>query len=180
MRFVIIILLFLLPSTVFAGELPFDFKGIALGSNISSIEGNSKFSCRDSQDPIWDKICTFKFSEFRETIAGEPVKTIALYYYYDKLESISILLDSKYFSNVAAALTEKYGMGNIETQVVKNSMGGTFENKIYSWSRDESTLRAKRYSGRLDRSTVSYTTDFFVQEFDRRRNTTIKKKSNDL
>ncbi len=171
MKFAVVILFFLLTSTVSAEEPPFDFKGIALGSDIASIEGTSIFSCRDPQSPIADRICSLKFGE-RETIAGAPVQVLLLYYYFGKIETISISFDSKHFSEVAAALTEKYGAGSVKTEAVQNRMGATFENKIYSWRRGNATLEAKCYSSKIDRSSVMYRSDFALQEFGRRRGTT--------
>lgn len=179
MRLVTFSLLLLLASPGYAQELPFDFKGIALGSDISSIENTSRFSCRDPQSPIADRVCSLKFGE-RETVAGAAVEVLLLYYYSGKLEIISISLDTKHFSEVTAALTEKYGAGNVKTEAVQNRMGATFENKIYSWRRDNATLEAKRYSSKLDRSSVIYRTDFALQEFARRQGTTVKEKAKDL
>jgi len=179
MRFAVVILLFLITSTVSAEEPPFDFKGIALGSDIASIEGTSRFSCRDPQNPIADRICSLKFGE-RETIAGAPVQVLLLYYYSGKLETISISFEPKHFSEVAAALTDKYGAGSVKTEAVQNRMGATFENKTYSWRRGNATLEAKRYSSKIDRSSVMYRTDFALQEFERRRGTTVKEKAKDL
>ncbi|HAM59574.1 MAG TPA: hypothetical protein DCQ64_30860 [Candidatus Rokubacteria bacterium] len=179
MRFAAFTLLLFLASSGYAQEPPFDFKGIALGSDISSIENTSRFSCRDPQSPIADRVCSLKFGE-RETIAGASVEVLLLYYYSGKLETISISFSAKHFSEVAAALTEKYGAGSVKTEAVQNRMGATFENKIYSWRRDNATLEAKRYSSKLDRSSVMYRTDFAQQEFARRRGTTVKEKAKDL
>ena len=179
MRFAFIILVFLLTSTVSAEESSLDFKGIALGSDIASIEGSSRFSCRDPQNPIADRICSLNFGE-RETIAGAPVQALMLFYYSGKLETISISFDSKHFSEVAAALTEKYGTGSVKTQTIQNRMGATFENKIHSWRRGIATVETKRYSHKIDRSSVTYYTDFSLKEFARRQGTAVKEKADDL
>lgn len=180
MRFVVaLILLLLLAAPGSAQEPSFDFKGIALGSDISFIENTSRFSCRDPQNPIADRVCSLKFGE-RETFASVPVEVLLLYYYSGKLEIISISFEAKHFSEVASALTEKYGQGVVKTEGVQNRMGATFENKIYSWRRGNSTLEAKRYSSKLDRSSVIYRTDFALQEFSRRQGTTVKEKAKDL
>lgn len=179
MRFIVVILLFLFTSASCAQKPPFDFKGIELGSDISLIEGKSRFSCSDPQNSIADRECTLKFDE-RETIANAPVELLLLYYYFGKLGSITITFNEKYFSEVAAALTEKYGAGSVKTWAVQNSMGTTFENKIHSWRRGNATLEARRYLGKLDVSCVVYRTDFALEEFERRKGTTFKEKAKDL
>jgi hypothetical protein len=180
MRFAVTLtLLLLLASPASAQETPFEFKGIALGSDISSIEKSSRFSCQDPQSPIADRVCTLKFGE-KETIAGAPVQILLLYYYSGKLEAITISFDAKHFSQVAGALTEKYGEGTVKTEAVQNRMGATFENEIYLGRRDDAALEAKRYSSKLDRSSVMYRSDFALQEFGRRQGTTAKDKAKDL
>lgn len=87
MRFVIIILILVFCSTSYAQEPPFEFKGIALGSSISEIRNDSRFSCEDSKRPIADQICSLKYG-VQETIAGAPIKYLGLGYYSGKLESI--------------------------------------------------------------------------------------------
>lgn len=156
-----------------------EFKGIALGSAIATIEETGRFSCRDPGSPIADRICSLKFNE-RETIAGVPIRVLALYYYSGKLETISIAFDEKYFSQVAPALSEKYGQGTVRLEALQNRMGATFENRILSWRRGQTTLEAKRYSGKLDTSSVMYRSDFALQEFARRRKTSVKDTSKDL
>jgi hypothetical protein len=77
-------LFFLLSSVAFAQEPPFDFKGIALGSDISAVESSSRFSCRSTQNPIADRICSLKSDE-KETIAGVRIRSLmpphALYHF---------------------------------------------------------------------------------------------------
>lgn len=109
-----------------------------------------------------------------------PIRVLLLYYYSGKLETISIALDEKHFSQVAAALSEKYGQGNSRSETLQNRMGATFENRTILWRRGQATLEAKRYSGKLDTSSVMYRSDFALQEFARRRKTSVKDNSKDL
>jgi hypothetical protein len=156
-----------------------EFKGIALGSEISTVENTGRFHCRDPKSPIADQLCSLKYNE-RETIAGVPVKVLLLYYYSGKLETISVAFDEKHFSQVSAALSEKYGQGNIQTEAVQNRMGATFENRTLSWRRGATSLQAKRYSGQLDQSVVMYRSDYALEEFLRRRKSSVKDSTKDL
>jgi hypothetical protein len=105
---------------------------------------------------------------------------LVLYYYAGKLETIGITFDEKHFSQVGAALEEKYGQGNLKSETLQNRMGATFENRILSWRKGEATLEAKRYSGKIDTSSVIYRSDFALQEFARRSKSSVKDSSKDL
>ena len=169
-----------LSSMAFAQEPePFDFKGMVLGSDASNVEGTSRFFCGDPKSSIADRSCSLRY-DVKETIAGAPVQGLSLYYYSGKLETIRITLDQRNFSQVAAALAEKYGEGAVRAETVHNRMGAAFENTIYSWRRGTATLEARRYSGKLDTSLVTYRTDFAVAEFERRRGPAAKEKAKDL
>lgn len=179
MKIMIVILIFFLESVSFAEEPTFDFKGIKLGSDISSIENNSKFTCRDSNLLGADRVCTLKHRE-RETVANTAVKTITLLYYSGKLECISILIEEKNFTEVVEALMEKYGKGTLKSEMLQNRMGSTFENQVYSWRRGNSNLEAIRYFGNIEKAHLKYFTDFSIKEFARRRDITTKEKAKDL
>jgi len=181
MKCFIIALFFVITSSaaVYAEEFPLDFKGLALGTDISTIKSKSKFSCRDSQAPMADQICHLNFDE-NETIAGVPVELLILIFFSNKLETISVTFNSESFFKVVAALKEKYGPGEVRSEVVQNRMGASFENKIYSWRRGEAAIIARRYSGKIDRSTVNYVSDFALETSERRRSSTAKENADDL
>jgi hypothetical protein len=159
-------LLLALPGA--AQEPPFDFQGIALGSDLASIERTSRFSCADPQSPVADRLCRLRPGE-SETIADAPVKRLFLYYYSGKLEMISVTLDARHFVAVVADLTKKYGTGSLETETMRNLTGAAFENKIYTWRRGSATLEVQTYGRDLETSTMIYRTDFSLQEYTRRR-----------
>jgi hypothetical protein len=167
MRFAILAVL-LLASPGAAQESPFDFQGIALGSDLASIEGTSRFSCVDPQSPVADQLCRLRPGQ-SETIADAPVNRLFLYYYSGKLEMISVTLDAKHFVAVVAALTRKYGTGSVETETMRNATGAAFENKIYTWRRGSATLEVQTYGRDLETSSMIYRTDFSLQEYTRRR-----------
>lgn len=166
-------------TSVLAQSEPFEFKGIALGSDIAAIESSSRFSCRDPNSPIADRTCSLRYGE-KETIAGAPVNTLLLHFYGGKLHAISISFEAKNFSQVADALKEKYGEAVFKTEEIQNRMGATFENRIYTWRRPEAILEAKRFSSKIDTSSAFFRTDFALQEFTRRRGSSVKEKAKDL
>lgn len=166
-------------STAFAQESTFDFKGIALKSDISIIENDSRFTCKDSDGVFADRSCSLKFNE-SETIAGVSITFFMLSYYNGKLDSMSMSVLEKHFSGVISALLEKYGVTEPKTEIVRNRMGASFENRIYSWRKKGATLVATRYSADLETSSVRYRTDFALEEFGRRKKTADKKKAGDL
>jgi hypothetical protein len=167
MRLVALTLLLLIASPGSAQQSPFEFNGIALGSDLASIERTSRFSCMEQRSPVADQVCRLKSGE-RETIADAPVKGFFLYFYAGKLEMISLTLDPKHFADVVGALTKRYGTGSLETETLQNVTGGTFENKIYSWRRNKATLEAQTYGRNLETSSVIYRTDFSLEEYTRR------------
>jgi hypothetical protein len=166
-------------STAFAQEASFDFKGITLGSAIDAIESDSRFGCSVAKTEIGDRICSLKY-KVTETIAEAPIKNILLGYYYGKLETISIYIPEEHYSSVSSALNEKYGSTPLKTEMLKNRLGASFENRIYSWRRNNAILQATRYSSDLETSSVVYRTDFAMEEFARRKKEADKKKSGDL
>ena len=58
-----------------------------------------------------------------------------------------------------------------------NRAGATFENRNITWRKGKAFVRARRYAGQLDTSTVSYESDFAFEEFARRRESSIKRKA---
>ena len=88
------------------------------------------------------------------------MKGLFLYFYAGKLEMISLTLDPKHFSDVVGALTKRYGTASLATETLQNVTGVAFENKIYSWRRDQATLEAQTYGRNLETSSVIYRTDF--------------------
>jgi hypothetical protein len=171
-------LLALLASPGAAQEAPFDFKGIALGSDLASLERSARFSCTDPKNPVADQLCRLKSGE-RETLGGAPVKGFYLYYYSGKLEMISVTLDHQHFDDVIAALTRQYGAGTVESETLQNITGKTFDNKIHTWRRQSATLEAQRFGRTLDTTTLIYRTDFSLQEYARRTSSAEKDKAKD-
>lgn len=124
---------------------------------------------------------TAKTDNYKKTIAGAPISDLKLFYISNKLESISIIYPSREFSNVSKALQFKYGDGEIETEILQNQMGGTFDNTIMKWRRGNATLEAKHYQETITDSVVAFYTDFFTEEFIKKlKADKAKKRADDL
>jgi hypothetical protein len=156
-----------------------EFKGMALGMDLATIEATGRFYCRAPTSSQSDQVCSLKYGQ-HEKIAAAPNKVIALFFYSGRLEQILISFDAENFSSVEAALGEKYGKGTISTETLTNRMGATFENRKVVWRRGKAAVRAERHAGQADRSMVTYQTDFGVEENARRRNSSTKSKAKDL
>jgi len=177
MRFIVFAFL-LLSSTAYAVD-QLEFKGFVLGADLASVQNTGRFRCENSTSSIADTICSLVYGE-KETIAGNPVSNLMMFFYSNKLETIAVYFQEKYFADVASALTEKYGQGEVTESVVQNKMGASFENKSILWHVGAATVEARRYAGRIDKSSVIYKTDSSTTEFMRRKGSSAKDKAKDL
>ncbi len=167
MRLAVLGLLVLLATPAAAQEGPFELNGLALGSDLASVEATSRFACADPQSPAADKLCRLQPGQ-SETVGGAPIKRLFLYFYSGKLEMISVTLDAKYFVDVVTALTKQYGKAAVEAETMQNMSGAAFENRIYTWRRGNATLEVQTYGRDLENSSMIYRTDFSLQEYTRR------------
>ncbi len=146
----------------------FGFKGVELGANLAVIASNPKYECRTVTTPIADKVCSLRKHEV-ETIAGAPIDS--LFYFFDAsgLTGIVLSLPETHFQPVVSALTEKYGTPTLKTEILKSLKGVTHENRLYHWPRPGASLKAERFSGRLDKSSIRIIDDGAVQRNQQRR-----------
>ena len=158
---------------------PLGFKGVVLGSPLARVASDPRHDCRAVNTPIGDTICSLRRRE-AETIAGAPITS--LFYFYDvgSLSGIQITIAEKDFQRVVDALAAKYGAGVLTAEKVKNRSGATFENRTWTWQRPDGSLRAQRYSGRLDKSTIRYSDDSAAQRIQQRRAAAAKDPGKDL
>src|ERR1051325_9796065 len=103
-----------------------EFKGMALGMDLATIQATGRFDCRASETPLADRMCRLKYG-VQETIAEAPVTGLFLAFYSDRLEQISISFDTTHFASVIQALEGKYGPGGARTETLTNAMGARFE-----------------------------------------------------
>jgi len=170
-------------ATLLAASLaqaePYGFKNVALGSHLSLIANNPKFDCRPVKTPIGDRVCSLGKDE-TETIASVPV--VSMFYFYDQsaLTGITIGLEEKSFQAVVKALGDKYGVPARSTETIRNLSGSSFENRIYTWRQADQSIVAKRYSGRLDRSTIRILDETAAARIRQRRESLSKQPEQDL
>lgn len=158
-------ILLLLPLCSVASD--YSFKSYHLRSDISQVDtvrsdhgivkNLMKFHCRNSTEPLAEKICSLQF-QGTETIAGKDIYKMFLYYYEDKLHSINIIINESDFNQVISALITKYGAGITEDEVLQNNFGTMFKNTNYSWIGKESRLRASRYISDIEHSSITFET----------------------
>jgi hypothetical protein len=88
---------------------------------------------------------------------------------------------ASHFGTVLKALGDRYGTpDSFEKPIVKNRMGTEFENAIAVWKKAGVTLKVEKYGPNLDTSTVTYTTDWGVEEHKKRRGGDSKKAAGDI
>lgn len=163
----------------FAASEPFGFKGIDLGSGIEPVASNPKYDCRSASAPGSDTICSLRAQE-KETIAGAPIRSLFFFYYDGKLTGIAIHLEEKNFAQVVEALRGKYGEARLEREAIRNLKGVGFENRAYTWTGQGATLMARRYSGRLDLSSIRFSADELIHRIEQRKAAVAKDPGKDL
>ncbi len=178
MRFLIITLIIF--STSAHAEEPLEFKGFALGSTLASADSVHPLYCKKRFDPATpNKVCTTAFAK-DDTIAGHPIDKITLYFFDDSLQIITIFFHEKYFSDIVSALTEKYGVGTVTESTIQNRMGATFDDKILIWRKGSAFVRAERYAGQIDMSSVFYQTDSSIEKLKKQNESLVKERTKDL
>lgn len=173
----LLILLGLLPIGPGARAERLGFKGLALGAPLERIASDPRHDCRAVATPLGDVICGLRGRE-SETIAGAPIQS--LHYFFDagRLTGIHLTVAEKDYARITQTLAGKYGPGGLRTEPIKSQGGASHENRILTWKREGDSLRAERYSGRLDRSLISYGEDGAEERIRQRR--ALKDPSRDL
>ena len=179
MRILTLLLLSLCYSIAYAEEPTFDFKGISLGADFSTVKDHPDFLLNCSSSSLADKECSLVLYAVG-TIAGIQVEALSSLFFDDKLHNISISIKQQFFGDVLSALEAKYGHGELQTQDFQNRMGAKFQNRVYVWRRGKSNLTASEYVGTLDKSMIMYYTDHYIKERDNRKATGAGKRAKDL
>lgn len=171
------VLALLIVPVVYGGDDAYEFKGIKLGSDIKELVEKPEIPCEFSKDTvIADEIC-----RVRGTIGGTPLKSGLLYYYSDKLHSISLTVKASDFDQVVAAMKEKYGKPtDMIREPVQTRAGVTYQNQKYIWQNKTSSITVEKYAGTIDRSHITYHLNSYLDEFTKRSKQKAKSGADDL
>lgn len=125
---------------------------------------------------LGDRVCNVA------TTYGGAVANISYFLVGDRMESATVALSPKDFDDVVTAMRERYGAPKEQDRRETTKGGLSVNNPILSWSIAESelTVRATKYAGRLDRSSISFTSFRYLKEFVNRSDESTKKRASDL
>lgn len=157
----------------------YGFKGAEIGSPISRTADNPKLECRQVSAPTADHICFLRQGE-SETIAGNPLDSIYYYYFQGRLTGITMTFEEVYFTDVVQALGQKYGQAVRDTDKIKTLGGKDYENIILRWQQAGQSIEARRYSARVDKSSVNISEDGAAQRIKQIREHSVTQPQNDL
>jgi len=88
---------------------------------------------------------------------GDIPADILVFFSEKKVNQIQISIDSSKFPEAVALLTTKFGKPTSDTKDdVQNGLGNTFENHTLYWERNNTSVKATRFSGTTRKSTIEY------------------------
>jgi hypothetical protein len=163
-----ILALFGLLAAAAAGAESLTFKGLGLGAAISAVAGDPRYNCQAAKAPGADRICSLRPQE-QETVAGAPVNAIFWFFYRGHLTSLTVHFDAQHFNQVTQALASKYGAAEISRETVRNLKGASFDNQVHTWRQGSASLVARRFTSRVDKSSLRLADADRIREIDLRR-----------
>lgn len=166
-------------SAASAADEPFGYKGMPLGATEEEFREKhfADFTCHQTPGELTaDKVCTADSPIY----AGVEADSITIRFYFNKISSVFIVLDSDKFGEVRDALVIRYGMPKIEVTQLSNAMGAKFMNETFTWRRGDQFITATKYSNNVSDSTVSIGSNAGIAEFNKRNKRDKLKKSGDL
>lgn len=176
LRIILVCAAFLIPQIAQADE-PYSFKWLKLGESKSTI-GTDGFTCKDGNGIISDTTC---YMFHGTTIADTEAEIVALYFYNDILQRVTVTFKESEFEKVRISIQNKYGVpSNSKKTTVQNKMGASFENTTVTWNNGVSMLELEQRSGRVDDSQASYSLKSYETEFNKRFKQSTNKSANDL
>lgn len=156
------------------------FKDLVIDGSFAEARKLRDFRCVPPKSHPADVSCTLD-SRGNETIAGVPVLSLVMLGYGDLLDTIAVTMAAKDFAEVVNALKERYGTPTRDVpSVVTNRMGASYEQRIYEWRMAEGTISAHRYAGKLEHSTVMYSSVKSLQRWRERTNARTQERAKDL
>lgn len=144
------------PIVSAAQQPPLDFKGVPFGSSQDDLRqlaltAARSFNCIDKAADGW-QLCVVDGISY----AGAEAKKVHATYQDDRLIMVTVYAPSEAFSNIAAALAEKFGSPKSDERgKVQNRMGATFEQQILTWAPNGDYVAAHRFDDNLNTSKVT-------------------------
>jgi hypothetical protein len=177
MRAAIVALLLLCALPARGAEGSFDLKGVPLGATEADLVARFPgIQCRESAAATAERIC----SVLKDSYGGAEA-SLLFALIGGKVSNMSARFSSKDFAEVAAAMRERFGPPTSEvTDTVTNRAGAQFENETFTWKRGGEIATARRYSGTLDRASVTFISEASIEEFKRRSRGQQRKRAEDL
>lgn len=158
----------------------FEFKGIRPGMAYADLAANPKLRCEERKnDPVAEYACTLNYGE-KETIAGTPVKFLAVFVLSGKVTTLTASFDTSQYLQVKLALIEKYGTGEVTDSEIQNRMGASFDNQKVEWTGKDATMRLDKRSGKIDTGRFTIQAKASTEEFKRRMLKDSKDHAKDL
>ena len=180
MKKIIAALAFFAFAQASVAEDAYAFKGWKLDEQISNMNMTGLL-CSKGNGIIADKQCIEKAYKSSETIAGAPIQFMVLFFFDDVLSSIAIREDEKYFNQIRDAMIEKYGKPTSENnEPIQNRAGASFDNSILEWDNSVSKIQLKRRSGKIDASSIVYSSKSGLAESGKRSKQNAASGSHDL
>lgn len=158
-----------------AQSQPLEFKGVPLGATEADLHAKFPGAFECSANPrlgyscvrsnyFWESavckklgggVCSEMEQELFEFGPTKP-SLYAMQIRDAKIVRISILLHTRYFVDLAAALVAKYGPATAdETESVKNRMGAEFANRRLAWKRPDGTMLLKQRATDINTSSLT-------------------------
>lgn len=186
MKAMLVVLVMLASTMIWAADEPLAFKGLALGSTekealkkypklkcSGSPQRRSCFHFHDRTEEVRlliacqrrgqsGDVCIKLAREESggESVAGALVRSMSFRFYDGKLGTISFTIASSLFDKVSTAFLDTYGKPTADEVTPFNTKGGqTYENRELQWHLPGGNILLQRLSGRIDNSRVLYASD---------------------
>ncbi|WP_233884539.1 hypothetical protein [Paraburkholderia flagellata] len=150
---------------------PLEFKGLVVGQTVTTQQVQSTLGIKCGIGANQMQVCNGQ-----GTILGYPASFNVVVGSDGILDRIAIRLDSGHYAAVADAFHKKFDPATaIDHSTVQNRYGAAFENERVVWGDlNGETLMLRKYAGRLDTSSVWFSTKRDRELFSEKKN------SNDL
>lgn len=125
------------------------------------------YFCHEAAPKVETCIFQGDDDEAKKTLAGAELSAFYLSFIDKDLRNIRADFSPGEFSAVLAALSSKYGAPKVKNYEVQNAMGATFDNVLAVWDLPDGNITAQKRSGKIDESTVAFTSHAFNEDLER-------------